>query len=237
MTNTQPTPRFQWDRHTGLVAVAAALLCLVPTAGFVLAWHQLVDLKAFMTWAILPTLALLGMCELYLVSKSPLLFNRLTSGLVGGVAATFALDAVRLPASYLMKGLPDHVPMIGQFYLGEAAGIAPSWQAMVLGYGYHYLLVGALLGAAYALVVGTGRLNFAVALGVVAGLAFVALPQFQLLTVATGFVLPTAAVLTAVAAIAAGAVLGTVVKRMGTTRANALRVAFLRARPVEVATP
>lgn len=234
MTNTTPN-RFQWDRTTGLVAVAAAILCLVPTVGFLLAWHQQLELKAFVSFVVLPALLGLGACELYLVSKSPLLFNRLASGLAGGLAATLALDAIRVPAAYLMKGLPDHVPMIGQYYLGEAVGIAPTWQAFAVGYGYHYLLMGALLGAAYALIVGTGRLRFAVGLGVACGVAFATLPQFQLLAVATGFALPAATAIVAFAVSIGGLALGGVVSRLGRTRANALRVAFLRACPEEAA--
>ena len=232
MTNA-PTTRFQWDRTTGLAAVGAALLCLVPTVGFLLAWHQLVDLRTFVVYAVLPALMALGALELFLVAKSPLLFNRLASGLVGGVVATLALDAVRVPAAYLVKGLPDHVPMIGQLVLREVVGIAPTWQAVAVGYGFHYLLMGALLGAAYALVVGTGRLRFAVALGVAAGVAFAALPQFQLLAVATGFALPLASAIAGFGATVAGLALGGVVARLGRTRANALRVAFLRACPEE----
>lgn len=230
MTNTNS---FQWNRNAGIAAIAAAGLCLIPTLGFLLAWHQLVDLRAFALWGILPALVALGLCEAFLISRSPLLFNRLASGLVGGVAATFALDAVRLPAAYYWHAMPDHVPLIGQYYLHETVGIAPTLQALVIGYGFHYLLIGALLGAAYALVVGSGRRGLALALGLAAGLAFAALPQFQLLAVATGFTLPLAAALGAFAFVLGGVALGAVVRRTGRTRANALRVVFLRATPVE----
>lgn len=225
--------QFQWDRPTAAVALTAAALCLVPTAGFLLAWHQLVDLRAFAAWAILPALALLALCEAFMVARSPLLINRLATGLLGGVAATAALDLVRVPAAYVFHAMPDHVPLIGQYYLHETVGIAPSVSATALGYGFHYLLMGALLGAAYALVAGAGRRVTALGLGTVAGLAFAALPQFRLLAVATGFDLPVAATLGALAFVAAGLVLGLVVRSTGRTRGNALRVVFLRDVPVE----
>lgn len=135
-----------------LVAIAAAALCLVPTVGLVLAWQHVVELRAFVGAALLPALLALGACELYLAGKRPEALGGLVAGLMGGVGATLALDLVRLPLAHLVKAVPDHVPAIGQAWLGEAAGLAPSWQAVAVGYGCHYLLVGALLGAAVMLV-------------------------------------------------------------------------------------
>lgn len=225
---------FKWDLSAGLVALIAATLCLVPLIGFVLAWHMQVDLRAFTLWATIPALLAIGACELFLVRKSPMLFNRFAAGLTGGLVATLAYDLVRLPAAYLVKGAPDYVPMIGQHLANETIGIAPSATAMVLGYGYHYLLIGALAGAAYSLTLGRGRWYWGALAGLAIAIAFIALPQAQLLTVATGFDLTTASLTWVAAFVAGGAVLGGVVQALCRTATNVLYVVFMREEPVEV---
>lgn len=233
MAFTGRAQSFKWDTSTGLVAIAAAVLCLVPTIGFLMAWHMQVDLRAFTLFATLPALLALGACELFLVRKSPLLFNRFATGLVGGLIATLALDLIRIPASQLFKGAPDWVPMIGQHLVGDMIGIAPTTEALVLGYGYHYLLIGALQGAAYSLILGRGRVHWGTMVGVVAGLVMLALPQARLLTVATGFDLVTASAIWLVAYTVAGTVLGAVVQRLGRTVTNAFYVVFMREEQIE----
>jgi hypothetical protein len=226
---------FKWDLSSGLVALIAATLCLVPLVGFLLAWHQVVDLRDFTLFATLPALIVLGACELFLVRKSPMLFNRFAAGLVGGIVATAAFDLVRLPAAFLFKGAPDYVPMIGQYLVGDTIGIAPSAQALFLGYGYHYLLIGALAGAAYSLTLGRGRWYWGAVMGLAMAIGFIALPQVQLLTVATGFDLTTASLTWVAAFVAGGAVLGGVVQALCRTATNVLYVVFMREEPVEVA--
>ena len=233
MVNSGRSLSFKWDIPTGVVAIVAAVLCLVPTLGFLMAWHMQVDLRTFTLFATLPALVLLGACELFLVNKSPLLFNRFATGLVGGVAATLALDLIRLPGELLFKGAPDWVPMIGQHLVGDIIGIAPSPTAVLLGYGYHYLLIGALQGAAYSLVLGRGRWYWGTALGAVAGVIMAVLPQAQLLTVARGFDLMVASALWVTAFTVAGTVLGAVVQRLGRTVTNAFYVVFMREEQVE----
>lgn len=225
---------FRWDLYSGFITLVAALLCAVPLLGFVLAWHMQVDLPTFTRYVAVPGLVGLAACELYLVHRHPLLFNRFSTGLVGGLAATLVFDLLRLPAAWGFKGAPDYVPMLGQYLVGETIGIVPSLRAAVLGYSYHYLLIGALLGAAYSLVVGRGRWYWGTACGLAAGLAFVALPQVRLLTVATGFSPVVASLVWIVAFIAAGTTLGAVVQALGRTRSNALYVVFLREHPLEV---
>lgn len=224
---------FKWDIPTGAVAIAAAALCLVPTLGFMLAWHMQVDLRAFTLFATLPALVLLGVCEFFLVSKSPLLFNRFATGLVGGLAATLALDLVRLPGEFLFKGAPDWVPMIGQHLVGDIIGIAPTPEAVLLGYGYHYLLIGALQGAAYSLILGRGRWYWGTIVGAVAGLVMILMPQAQLLAVARGFDLFAASAIWLVAFAVGGTALGAVVQRLGRTVTNAFYVVFMREELVE----
>lgn len=224
---------FKWDLSAGVVALIASALCLVPLVGFLLQWHMRVELSSYTLWATVPALIALGACELFLVRKSPALFNRFAAGLAGGVLATLAFDIVRMPAAMLFKGAPDYVPLIGQYMLGEPIGIAPTAGAVALGYGYHYLLVGALLGAAYSLTLGKGRWYWGALLGAVAAIAFIALPAVQLYTVATGFDLVTAGTTWLAAFVAAGAVLGGVVQAMCRTATNVLYVVFMREEPVE----
>lgn len=224
---------YRWDRLTGWVDLAAAALCLVPTVGFLLAWHMQADLVAFTLFVTLPALLALGACEVWMAHRSPLLFNRFSSGLLGGLLATAALDAIRLPAGYLLKGAPDYVPLIGQHLTGEMIGIAPTAAAIGLGYGYHYLLIGALLGAAYSLVSGRGRWQWSLAAGLIAGATVAMLPQFQMLTMAKGFTLGWAQVVVVAGFGLAGTLLGLVVQRLGRTTANVLQVVFLREAPVE----
>ena len=226
---------FTWTFNMGLVALLAATFCLVPTAGWLLAWHMQLDLGAFMLYAVVPALVALAACELYLASRSPLLFNRLVAGLVGGVAGMLAFDLVRLPGAYMAKWAPDWVPLIGQHLLDETIGIAPTMRASALGVGYHYLLIGALMGAAYSLILGKGRWWWASATALVAGIGFMFLPQARLLTVATGFDLIVANITWAIAFAVGGAVLGGVVQWLGRTRTNAFYVVFAREKPVEVA--
>lgn len=224
---------FRWDVPTGAVAVAAALCCLVPTIGFLLAWHMAVDLGAFTLFATVPALVGLAVCEAILVRKSPLLFNRLASGLAGGLAGVLAFDLVRVPGEYAFKGAPDYVPLIGQHLLGDPIGIAPTGLAIAVGYAYHYILMGALLGAAYSLVLGRGRWYWASALGLLAAVAFLALPQAQLLTLARGFSPGLAGVVWAMAFFVGATVLGLVVHALGRTMVNALYVVFMREELVE----
>lgn len=225
---------FQWDMTTGLVALAAAVLSLVPLVGFLLAWHMQVDLRIYTMVATVPALILLGLCEGVMMKKSPLLFNRFAAGLVGGLLATLAFDMVRLPGAWLMHGAPDFVPLIGQHLVHETIGIAPTLKATLLGYGYHYLLDGALVGAAYSLTLGRGRWAWGTALGLVAGLIFVALPQAQLLTVAMGYDLTTAGLFWTAGLTLAGTVLGLVVEALCRTVTTVFSVVFLREEPVEV---
>jgi hypothetical protein len=226
---------FKWDLSSGLVALIAAALCLVPLVGFVVAWHMQVDLRMFTLAATLPALLALAVCEAFLVRKSPMLFNRFGAGLIGGLLATVAFDLVRVPAAWLFKGAPDYVPMIGQHMRSETIGIAPTLAANMVGYGYHYLLVGALAGAAYSLTLGKGRWYWGAIAGLVAGVAFVLLPQARLLTVATGFDLTTASAIWIAAFAIGGAVLGAVVHALCRTATNVLYVVFMREEPVEVA--
>lgn len=227
------TRAFTWDVPAGVVALIAAALCLVPVIGFLLAWHQQVDLVAYTRFATVPALILLGACEYYLTSRSRLLFNRFAAGLVGGLIATLVFDLVRFPAAYLFKGAPDFVPMIGQYLTHETIGIAPTLRAVLLGYGYHYLLNGALIGAAYSLALGKGRWYWGTVLGAIAAVGFVLLPQAQLLTVATGFNLGLTSMIWAAAFLCASTVLGLLVQRLGRTAANAFYVVFMREELVE----
>ena len=234
MTRTDRAQTFRWDLTTGLATCLAAALCLVPVIGFVAAWHMAVDLPAWTRWAVLPALLALGALEFYLVSRHPALFNRLSAGLIGGLAATFALDLVRLPFAWLTKGAPDWVPLIGQHLAREPIGIMPTATATALGYGYHYLLIGALIGATYSLLLGKGRWYWAMAVGGALGLAFSAMPQARLTAVAMGFDPMVAGAVWVAAFLAAGAVLGLVVQALGRTVTNALYVVFLREEPLEV---
>lgn len=224
---------FRWDLGSGVVSVLAAVLCLVPTLGFLAAWHLQVTLADFTRWATIPALLALAACEFYLVRRSPLLFNRLASGLVGGLVATFAFAVFHAVGSWVFGGAPDFGPVVGQHLRGELIGIAPSAPATGLGYAYEYLLMGSLLGGAYSLLIGRGRWYWAMACGIVAGIGFVLLPQFRLFTVAMGFSLGTVSAIYVVSAVLAGAVLGAVVHRLGRTQANAFYVVFLREEQVE----
>lgn len=225
---------FKWTYSMGLVALLAATLCLVPTLGWLLAWHMQVELEAFMLYAVVPALVALAACEIYLASRSPLLFNRFVAGLVGGLVGMLAFDMIRLPAAYMAKWAPDWVPLIGQHLVDETVGIAPTLRASLLGVGFHYLLIGALWGAAYSLVLGKGRWWWGAVTGLAFGVAFMFLPQARLLTVATGFDLITASLTWAVAFTVGGAVLGVVVQWLGRTTTNAFYVVFARETPVEV---
>lgn len=234
MYNPEREPAFRWDLSTGLATCAAALLCLVPLIGFIASWHMAADLPGWTLAVTLPALLALGALEIYLVRRHPVLFNRFAAGLIGGVAAAAALDAVRLPFTVFVKGAPDWVPLLGQNLIRETVGIAPTSSAALLGYGYHYLLIGALAGATYSLLVGKGRWYWAMIAGGLAGLAFIALPQARLLAFATGFDPMVSGAVWMCAFLAAGTVLGLVVQALGRTTTNALYVVFLREEPLEV---
>lgn len=221
-------PRLSADRLDAAARFATAALCLVPTVGFLLAWHMQVDLGAFTRLAIMPALLLLSLAQLRLAKRDSSRFQRYAAGIVGGVAATLAFDAVRLPAALLFKGAPDYVPLIGQLLLNETIGIAPSASAIAVGYGFHYVLMGALLGGAFALVTGRGVKRLAPLAGAAVGVGFALLPQFQLLALAKGFTLSTAMLVLVVAFTVAGLVLGRALR----SGERALNVAFLRHMPV-----
>jgi hypothetical protein len=225
---------FKWNLSAGAEELVAAVLCLVPLTGFLLAWHMQVDLRTFTVAATLPALLLLVLMEGHLGRKSPLLADRFATGLVGGLVATLVFDLLRLPSTLLFHGTPDFVPLIGQHLLHETIGIAPSVQAVVLGYGYHYLLIGALVGAAYALTVGRGRWHWAALMGLAAGVAFIELPQARLLTVGSGFDMTTASLCWVAAFTAAGAALGGAVQLLCRSAMNVLTIVFMHEERVEV---
>lgn len=225
---------FSQTRLTGAIEGLAALLCLVPAVGFLLAWHMQLDLKAFTTFVTVPALLALMGCELWMAAHRPTLLKRVAAGLVGGIAATAVFDAVRLGAAALFQSAPDHVPMVGQHLLHETIGIAPTAKALLLGYGYHYFLVGALLGVAVALVAGRVRRSLGLAAGLALGTAFAWLPQMQLLSVGTGHMLDTVLVTLVAASAAAGLVYATVLGRVQPPTKGRLHVHFLRQTHAEI---
>ena len=224
---------FRWDSAAGLVALIAAMLALTPTIGWLAALHMRVDLASFTRVAVLPAMLALVACEIYLTRRSPLLFDRFTSGLVGGLAATVAFDLVRAPATWLFHGAPDLAPIMGQYLTGEVVGIMPTPQAALLGYAYQYVLIGPLLGAAYALAVGRGRWYWAAIAGGLAAVSFISLAPVRLISVAEGYRLSVASIHLGLAIVVAGVVLGVVVQALGRTTTNVLYVVFLREERVE----
>ncbi|MNS34077.1 hypothetical protein D3C72_661990 [compost metagenome] len=221
------------DRFTSHLDWLVAALCLVPAVGFVLAWHMQVDFATFARFAILPALLALVACETWMARKAPAMLKRLAVGLMGGLVATAAFDLVRLPASLLFKGAPDYVPLVGQHLLGETIGIAPTAKAVMIGYGFHYLLMGALLGGAYALLAGRVHAAWGLGAGLLLGVAFAALPQFQLLSVGSGFSVEVAMAVVVAAFGAAGAILGTVVDGLGRANPTVTPIGFWRETPIE----
>lgn len=225
---------FSQTRLTGAIAGLAALLCLVPAVGFLLAWHMQLDLRTFTTFATVPALLALMGLELWMAAHRPALLKRVAAGLVAGVAATAAFDAIRLGAASLFHSAPDYVPMVGQHLLHETIGIAPTAKALLLGYGYHYMLVGALLGVAVALVAGRVRRALGLVAGLALGAAFAWLPQMQLLSVGTGHALDTVLVTLVAASAAAGLVFATVLDRVQPATKGRLHVHFLRQSHAEI---
>lgn len=163
-------------------------------------------------WAVLvPSLVILLGILLYSRERHPDLYNRLWAGLAAGAVATVFLDFFR-QLGVIHGWLPsDTPPFFGKLILGPQA---PLGAALTVGFLYHFLN-GASFGLPYALLFGKPRWYWGIAWGLIYELGMMTLPPMAPLFGPFGSKTgsPALFLITLVAHIAFGAVLGLLVER------------------------
>ncbi|MBI3973468.1 MAG: hypothetical protein HY332_19520 [Chloroflexi bacterium] len=168
-------------------------------------------MAGFTTYVLLPALVVLVLVYFFARQHHPELANCILAGLAAGVVATVALDAVRLMGFWLRWFPANLPPMFGMLILGPQS--SPG-QGEFVGYLYHFLN-GASFGLLYTLIVGRGRLSWAIGWGVVIWLLMMISPPLLLMGVGPfGVNFGPGLVVTAfVAHVAFGVALGWLVER------------------------
>ncbi len=131
--------------------------------------------------ALLPAAALLLITIGMLYRFDDSLARASVVGLAAGVAATVALEAIRLPGFWL-GFMPGNLPrLMGVLLLNQFAA-GPSLKSDVVGWAYHFWN-GASFGLIYVLVFGTCRRWAGTVFGVVLGFSFMFSPVVSALGV------------------------------------------------------
>jgi hypothetical protein len=167
--------------------------------------------RVYLWAALIPSLVVLLGIALYSRKRHPDLYNRIWAGLAAGAVATVFLDFFRM-MGVIHGWLPsDTPPFFGKLILGPQA---PVGAVLTVGFLYHFLN-GASFALPYALLFGRPRWYWGMAWALIYELGMMALPPMAPLfgpfgskTGGPGFFL-----ITLVAHIAFGAVLGLLVER------------------------
>jgi hypothetical protein len=128
-------------------------------------------------YVLIPALVVLVAVYLYARGRHPGLANCMLAGAAAGTVATVACDWVRL-LGWSLRWMPANPPpMFGMLILGPQA--SPR-EALVVGYIYHFLN-GASFGLLYTLVVGRGRVLWAMAWGLIIGVLMMVTPPMLMM--------------------------------------------------------
>lgn len=128
-------------------------------------------------YVLLPALAVLVAVYVYARERHPGLANCMLAGAAAGTIATIPCDWARL-MGWSLRWMPANPPpMFGMLILGPQASAG---QDLVVGYIYH-LLNGASFGLLYTLVVGRGRVLWAMAWGLIIGVLMMVTPPMLMM--------------------------------------------------------
>jgi hypothetical protein len=167
--------------------------------------------RVYLWVALIPSLVVLLGIALYSRGRFPDLFNRIWAGLAAGAVATVFLDFFRM-MGVIHGWLPsDTPPFFGKLILGPQA---PVGAVLAVGFLYHFLN-GASFALPYALLFGRPRWYWGIAWALIYELGMMTLPPMAPLFGPFGSKTgsPAFFLITLVAHIAFGAVLGLLVER------------------------
>jgi hypothetical protein len=141
--------------------------------------HSTMDVLA--KFALLPSVAVIGVIWQFLRRRDDPLARQVTAGLAAGAIATIALEAVRLPGFWL-GFMPGNLPRLMGVLLLNQFATGPALASDIAGWAYH-LWNGASFGLIYVLVFGTCRRWVGTIYGVLLGLGFMLSPVVSALGV------------------------------------------------------
>jgi hypothetical protein len=125
-------------------------------------------------FALLPSVAVIGVIWQYLRRRDDPLAKHVAVGLAAGAVATIALEAVRLPGFWL-GFMPGNLPRLMGVLLLNQFATGPTLTSDVSGWAYHFWN-GASFGLIYVLIFGTCRRWVGATYGVLLGLGFMLSP-------------------------------------------------------------
>lgn len=173
----------------------------------------------YVIFAMLPALAGLAAIAVYAYRRYPRLFNRMIWGLGAGAIASVGLDLVRISGT-AGGAFPGDMPQLfGQMITGEMGG-----SALLVGYLYHFLN-GATFGLMYALLFGRIRWYWGIAWGLLFELGMMLSPPVMMMAGPFGVrgFWPELFLVSLLAHVVFGAVLGWIAERKITHRGSILR--------------
>jgi hypothetical protein len=132
-------------------------------------------------FALLPSIAVIGMIWGLLYRRDDPLAKAVAVGLATGAVATIALEAIRLPG-FLLGFMPGNLPRLMGVLLLNQFATGPTLASDVAGWAYHFWN-GASFGLIYVLVFGTCRRWVGAVYGVLLGFGFMLSPVVSALGV------------------------------------------------------
>lgn len=131
-------------------------------------------MNALAMFALLPSIAIIGIVWGSLYRSNDPLASSVKVGLGAGALATVALEAIRLPGFWL-HFMPGNLPRLMGVLLLDQFATGPSVASDIAGWAYHFWN-GAAFGLIYVLVFGTCRRWIAAVYGVLLGFGFMFSP-------------------------------------------------------------
>jgi hypothetical protein len=163
---------------TILVLIAAAS---VSTLIFPLAESGRGTMDVLAKFALLPSIAVIGVIWQFLRRRDDPVARHIAVGLAAGAIATIALEAVRLPGFWL-GFMPGNLPRLMGVLLLNQFATGPTPASDIAGWAYHFWN-GASFGLIYVLVFGTCRRWVGAIYGVLLGFGFMLSPVVSALGV------------------------------------------------------
>jgi len=152
-----------------LLAAASASPLILP-----LAESGRSTMGALANFALLPSIAVIGIIWGWLYWSNDLLASSVKVGLGAGAIATIALEAIRLPGFWL-HFMPGNLPRLMGVLLLDRFATGPTLASDIAGWAYHFWN-GAAFGLIYVLLFGTCRRWVGAVYGVLLGFGFMFSP-------------------------------------------------------------
>lgn len=159
-----------------LLAAASVSPLIFPLAE---SGHSRMDVLA--KFALVPSIAVIGIIWVVLHRRDDLLARHIAVGLAAGAVATMGLEAVRLPGFWL-GFMPGNLPRLMGVLLLNQFATGPTPASDIAGWAYHFWN-GATFGLIYVLLFGTWRRWVGTVYGVLLGFGFILSPVVSALGV------------------------------------------------------